>query len=79
MFRRNNEDINKKCELLQRLGFQIEHEDSQVSFNGHMFDFSAIACDERSIIQTALKAVFDSGREAGKDEIREGIRELLQV
>lgn len=39
--RRNHEAINKKCELLERLGFEIEHEDSRVSFNGHTFDFSA--------------------------------------
>lgn len=79
MFRRNIEEINKKCELLQRLGFEIDHEDSQVTFNGHTFDFSAIACDESAIIKTALQVVFDAGRERGKNEIREGIRELLQV
>lgn len=79
MLRRNSEEINKKCELLQRLGFEIEHEDSQVSFNGNTFDFSAIACDEAAIVKTALQIAFEAGRERGKNEIREGIRDLLQV
>jgi uncharacterized protein YprB with RNaseH-like and TPR domain len=76
--RRNYEEINKKCELLESLGFEIEHEDSRVSFNGHSFDFSAIACDEASIMKTALKAMFEHGREHGKEEIREGFRKLMQ-
>lgn len=76
--RRNYEEINKKCELLESLGFEIEHEDSRVSFDGHIFDFSAIACDEASIMKTALKAMFKHGREHGKEEIREGFRKLMQ-
>lgn len=76
--RRNHEEINKKCELLESLGFEIEHEDSRVSFDGHIFDFSAIACDEASIMKTALKAMFEHGREHGKEEIREGFRKLMQ-
>jgi len=77
--RRNHEAINKKCELLERLGFEIEHEDSRVSFNGHTFDFSAIACDEVSIMQTALLVMFEHGREQGRKEIQEGIKTLLQL
>lgn len=76
--RRNYEEINKKCELLESLGFEIEHEDSRVSFNGHLFDFSAIACDEASIMKTALKIMFEHGREQGKQEIREGFKALME-
>jgi hypothetical protein len=75
--RRNYEEINKKCELLESLGFEIEHEDSRVSFNGHLFDFSAIACDEASILKTALNIMFEHGREQGKQEIREGFKALM--
>lgn len=75
--RRNYEEINKKCELLESLGFEIEHEDSRVSFNGHLFDFSAIACDEASILKTALNIMFEHGREKGKQEIREGFKALM--
>jgi hypothetical protein len=77
--RRNYEEINKKCELLQNLGFEIEHQDSRVSFNGHLFDFSAIACDEASILKTALIVMFEHGREQGKEEIRDGMKKLLQI
>jgi len=76
--RRNHEAINKKCELLARLGFEIEHEDSRVSFNGQTFDFSAIACDEASIMKTALNIMFEHGREQGKQEIREGFKALME-
>lgn len=76
--RRSHEEINKKCELLESLGFEIEHQDSRVSFNGHLFDFSAIACDEASIMKTALTVMFEHGREQGKEEIREGFKSLMQ-
>jgi hypothetical protein len=76
--RRSHEEINKKCELLESLGFEIEHQDSRVSFNGHLFDFSAIACDEASIMKTALNVMFEHGREQGKEEIREGFKALMQ-
>lgn len=77
--RRNHEAINKKCELLERLGFEIEHEDSRVSFNGHTFDFSAVACDEASIMKTALQVMFEHGREQGRKEIQDGIKTLLNL
>lgn len=77
--RRNYEAINKKCELLERLGFAIEHEDSRVSFNGFTFDFSAVACDEASILQTALLFMFEHGRQEGRKEIQEGIKTLLDL
>lgn len=77
--RRNHEAINKKCELLERLGFEIEHTDSRVSFNGHLFDFSAVACDEASILKTALLVMFEHGREQGRKEIQDGIKILLQL
>lgn len=77
--RRNHEAINKKCELLERLGFEIEHMDSRVSFNGHLFDFSAVACDEASILKTSLLVMFEHGREQGRKEIQDGIKILLQL
>lgn len=79
MYRRNYEAINQKCELLVKLGFEIEHEDSRVSFNGKTFDFSAVACDEASILQTALKVMYDYGVEDGKEEIRQGLKELINL
>jgi hypothetical protein len=77
--RRNYEAINKKCELLERLGFEIEHADSRVSFDGQTFDFSAIACDEASIMQTALRLMFQYGREQGRKEIQDGIKAVLEI
>lgn len=76
--RRSQEEINKKCLLLKSLGFEIEHQDSRVSFNGHLFDFSAVACEEASIMKTALNIMFEHGIEQGKEEIREGFRKLMQ-
>lgn len=77
--RRNYESINKKCELLERLGFEIQHEDSRAIFDGQTFDFSAIACDEASIIQTALRTMFQHGREQGRKEIQDGIKAVLEI
>ena len=68
MLRRNQniEELNKKCELLENLGFtinHINHRDSDVSFetintNFEQFDFSATAPDVQAIIYTALHHVY---------------------
>lgn len=74
----NRQDIiNKKCELLQELGFVIEHEDSCVTFGGIPFDFSATACDRASLVYTAMNAMFSKGRAVGKVLVQEGIKDIL--
>lgn len=59
---KNAEELNKKCELLMELGFEIQHRDCDVSFDTQNvdfkeFDFSATAPDVQSIIYTALNHV----------------------
>lgn len=73
------EKLNEKCMLIESLGFTINHEDSDVEFNGYPFDFSAVACDAPSIVYTALKKMLEHGRADGKLEIQEGFRKLLGI
>ncbi len=75
--KRNQEAINEKCLLLQSLGFEIEHQDSHVSFNGYEFDFSAVACDAKSIMYTALEIMYQHGREQGQNAIKAEFKKLL--
>lgn len=84
MQRRNQniDDLNKKCELLEELGFTIIHRDCDVSFETintrfEDFDFSATASDVRSIIYTALTYVYKIGVAQGKAMNQLKMREAL--
>lgn len=76
------EELNKKCKLLEELGFTINHQDCDVSFetvNAEFddFNFSATASDTPSIIYTALKHVYAQGLEDGMRNARQQMREAL--
>lgn len=76
------EVINEKCELLTSLGFEVWHQDSQVAFNSlvagsPIFDFSATACDPKSIIYTAMNDMYKKGVAEGKRQIREQFHNLM--
>lgn len=75
--KRRIEDVNAKCKLLMEMGFEIEHADSRVSFKGFTFDFSATACDVKSIMYTALVAMHDQAFKQGKDYLREQFKSLM--
>lgn len=80
----NIEELNKKCELLEELGFTINHRDSDVSFetiNTRLdeFDFSATAPDVQSIIYTALHHVYLLGVEAGEKRVQREIQLALGI
>lgn len=74
---RNIEIMNKKCQLLEELGFTVEHTDSRVYFEGLEFDFSSTACDSASIIYTAMTTMFQKGQAVGKALIREEFKKLM--
>lgn len=84
MLRRNQniDELNKKCELLEELGFTLNHRDCDVSFETintrfEDFDFSATAPDVRSIIYTALHHVYKLGAAQGKSINQLKMREAL--
>lgn len=84
MLRRNQniDDLNKKCLLLEELGFTINHRDCDVSFETintrfDDFDFSATAPDVRSIIYTALNYVYKLGVAQGTAINQLKMREAL--
>lgn len=69
--------IKEKCKLLEELGFTIEHEDSAVSFQGVVIDFSATACDPASLVYTAMNTMFYKGQAVGKAIIRKSFKDLM--
>lgn len=82
--KRNVEELNKKCELLIDLGFQIQHQDYDVSFDTlgvdfEGFDFSATAPDVQSVLYTALTHVYNLGLEQGKNQVQHDIRNALGI
>lgn len=77
MKRRNQDTTIAKCELLQQMGFTIEHEDSVVRFKGIQFDFSATNGDIESLTYMALTQMFDSAFAAGKAQVRQDIKTAL--
>lgn len=83
--KRNFQELSAKCELLEEMGFTINHEDSDVSYprtylhDFEGFDFSATAPDVHSIIYTALQHVYELGMDEGKASIRQTLREALGI
>lgn len=78
----NIEELNKKCNLLEELGFTINHRDCDVEFETintrfEDFDFSATAPDVNSIIYTALHHVYKLGVDQGKSMVQRDIRQAL--
>lgn len=68
MLRRNQniQELNAKCEMLEELGFTINHRDCDVSFETintrfEGFDFSATARSVEAIMYTALHHVYKLG------------------
>ena len=81
---KNIEELNKKCELLMSLGFEIQHRDCDVSFEArpvdlHGFDFSATAPDVQSILYTALVHAYNLGLEQGKTQVQQDIKAALGI
>lgn len=70
-------DLNEKCSLLMSLGFDVEHEDSQVSFNGVLMDFSRTPANVKDIIETALVSMFKDGVKEGKKRLQLSLKQLL--
>jgi len=77
----NYELINKRCDILEQLGFEIDHTDSRVrrtiSDTEFTFDFSAIADDK--FIDHAMKCMFEYGKNSGRDDLISGIKHLLKI
>lgn len=71
------EQLDKKCNLLMDLGFEINHSDSNVEMLGVQFDFSATACTPEAILYTALKTMYAEGRKAGTATIRNQLKALI--
>lgn len=69
--------INKKCELLMELGFEIGHEDSDVGLSGIDFDFSGTAGDVKSIILTAINQAYAQGQKQGVKSMRASLKEFI--
>lgn len=76
---RNIEALNKKCDLIQSLGFEIMHEDSRVEMYELEFDFSAIGADPVSIIKHAVKQAYLMGQQSGRQQIQSEVKSLLGI
>ena len=84
-FTKNYDDINRRCDILESLGFTILHEDSRVSYiydNGEgrfyvEIDFSSISEDK--FLLYAYKVIFETGMKIGRNKVRTSLSNLLEV
>lgn len=67
--------INKRCTILQSLGFSIQHEDSCVEMNGILFDFSAT--DETKFVEQAVKTAYQVGLNHGVEKTQASLRSII--
>lgn len=80
--RRNSEILNRRCEKLEELGFEIDQGDSKVyvpilSGDCIAVDFSTIAEDKFHI--HAINQVFGYAYELGKNNKLQEIKEALEL
>ena len=80
--KRSYEDMKRRCELLESMGFDIYHEDSDVRWvhtDGPMlkFDFSATA--EDSFMKHALSVMFHEAHNAGRESLKHELSQLLRL
>lgn len=81
---KNAEELNKKCELLMSLGFDIQHRDCDLTYETagvdlQGFDFSATAPDVKSILYTALVHAYSLGVVVGKAQVQQDIKQALGI
>ena len=74
-----SDKLNKKCELIESLGFEIDHVDSRVTMAGHEFDFSATQPEAWAIVQTAVLKSFELGKKKEKEELVNKARVFLNI
>ena len=77
--RRDRNEINKRCELLESLGFTIIHEDSRVCLQDLEFDFSATNMNVKNIIYQAIMEAYSQGEHDGRKEIQEKLMNLIGI
>jgi hypothetical protein len=75
---RSAETINKRCELLENLGFAIDHEDSNVSLGEFSFDFSAIELTTANIIKMVANEALKAGILKGQNDLKMELKRLLE-
>jgi len=76
---RKNDDINKRCEFLRSIGFEINHIDVSVSMGGIDFDFSAIRMDVESILRSAIEKAYSQGFKDGGNNIKNEFKSLMAI
>ena len=70
-------NLNEKVEFLESMGFEIHHEISSVGHSDCEFDFSATAMDIESILSVVIRKVYESGRNAGREDMQSELKKLL--
>lgn len=75
---RSSKTINDRCEILESLGFTINHEDSNVSLGDFSFDFSAIELTTANIIKIVANESLKKGISKGKNDLKMDLRRLLE-
>jgi hypothetical protein len=76
-YHRNTDAINKRCEILMEHGFDINHQDSNVSLGELTFDFSAIELTTINIMNIVAKKAYQAGITKGQNDLKNEFKRLL--
>lgn len=78
---RTQEQINKRCEKLESLGFICSNEDISVfhpDWDFLTFDFSAVNLEDNDCIMShVIRTVYDHAYSVGKEIVRTDIKRAL--
>ena len=71
--------MNAKCDLIEEMGFRVEHEDRRVSWKGFHFNFSGVESNRPAIFEAAMRQMWRDGHDTGKQNMQQDFRNLLGI
>ena len=69
--------LDEKVYFLEKMGFSICHEVSNVEHSGFFFDFSATRMEADAILSVVISQVYEDGQKIGKEDLQIKLRGLL--
>lgn len=80
LHKRNPDEVNKRCEFLESLGFTCLYEDIEVEApNGFLYDFSAVRMEVDAVIGHVISKSFEKGWFDGQRDLKNTFKKLMSI
>jgi len=68
---------DRRILILQELGFEVWHNDSDIEIHGYHIDFRGVHPDPKSLVLHAVLKVAEQSRKEGRNQMRGDLKGLL--